>query len=331
MPTNSQNSNNISSRSGRRWLQEAKKAARTGVANSEAQPKQPQHQPTGFRADRIDEAEELPFSKLESRGGESVHEIVTVAIPFVEETSVADKTPVKTATAAIPLAQPVSEKSPPVTTNDNQPDNKDSASKVRVPASDPPPTTSSIVKLADQIVERFPLAASTIILFAGTEESAHTDETCARVSAELAGRRIGSVLLIDSDFPNRNLSIASGMREKPGLREIVAMGMDWQQTVLRNSNSQLDFMPAGLTNQSRWNANKQLHKAAAQMRSEYQFICVSIGDAHAKAARLWSEVCDATYLLVSIENSNQDIAKSAVNVLSKMGARLQGCVVTETS
>ena len=65
------------------------------------------------------------------------------------------------------------------------------------------------------------------------------------------------------------------------------------------------------------------------MKTEYQYVCVAVGDAHSKAAKLWSDVCDGSYLLVSIKNSNGTIAKSAVTELKTNGARLLGCIATD--
>ena len=65
------------------------------------------------------------------------------------------------------------------------------------------------------------------------------------------------------------------------------------------------------------------------MKQDYQFICVSAGDAHDNVAKTWSGVCDGSYLLVSLKNSNEKIAESAVAELQTSGARLLGCVVTD--
>ncbi len=46
--------------------------------------------------------------------------------------------------------------------------------------------TQSITELADQILNRFPLAAPTVLLFAGSEWNPHIDETCAQVAYQLA-------------------------------------------------------------------------------------------------------------------------------------------------
>ena len=65
------------------------------------------------------------------------------------------------------------------------------------------------------------------------------------------------------------------------------------------------------------------------MKREYQFIRVAAGDAHSSAARMWNDICDGSYLLVSMKNSNESFAKSAVAELQARGARLLGCVVTD--
>ncbi len=190
-------------------------------------------------------------------------------------------------------------------------------------------TKDSIGKIADEIVKRFPVASPSVIMFAGSQASLHTDESCARVAAELAGRNLGRVLLIDSDFSDRRLTKASGMSQQGGLSEVMNIAFPWQQAVLKSGSSKLDFMPAGNCPHKRWIPKEQLREALAESKSCYQFICVSVGDAHDAAASTWSELADGAFLLVSATHSSDSVAESAVTQLRSDGARLVGCIVAD--
>jgi Mrp family chromosome partitioning ATPase len=65
------------------------------------------------------------------------------------------------------------------------------------------------------------------------------------------------------------------------------------------------------------------------MKTKYQFICVSAGDAHLGSAKAWSQVCDGSYLLVGLNSTNETYAKSAITELQSSGSRLLGCIVTD--
>lgn len=186
--------------------------------------------------------------------------------------------------------------------------------------------TQSVV---DLILERSNPSAPVVLLFVGSEPNHHVDELTARVAATLCDHVESRVLLIDSDQVSRNLTAASRRQSEPGMTEVIEYNQDWRANLLRNQNANLDFIPVGNGSFGRWNQKELLRKAVCEMKTEYQVVCVAGGDAHGKAAKLWSDVCDGSYLLVSIKNSNGAVAKSAVTQLKSSGARLLGCVVTD--
>jgi Mrp family chromosome partitioning ATPase len=181
--------------------------------------------------------------------------------------------------------------------------------------------------LVDSILDRFPLAAPAVLLFVGSEANTHVDDTCATIAGSLAERNVGEILLIDSNF-NGSLSKIRNLNSSTGIGEVVNDGTDWKPLTVDESSG-MDFMPAGKEGFNRWGGAQRLRKAIAEIKQSYQFICVSGGDAHDNVAKSWSSVCDGSYLLVSLKNSNETIAESAVTELQTSGARLLGCVVTD--
>ena len=79
----------------------------------------------------------------------------------------------------------------------------------------------------------------------------------------------------------------------------------------------------------RWNAKQLLINSVAEMKQDYQFVCVSAGSAHSAHAKLWYDLCEGSYLVVSLKSSNETYAKSSVKELQAGNARLLGCVVTD--
>lgn len=181
--------------------------------------------------------------------------------------------------------------------------------------------------LVDSILDRFPLAAPAVLLFVGSESNSHVDDTCAKIAGSLAERNVGKILLVDSNF-NGRLSKVRNLESSSGIGEVVNDGTEWKLTTV-DELSGMDFMPAGKGGFNRWGGAQRLRNAIAEMKQDYQFICVSAGDAHDNVAKSWSGVCDGSYLLVSLKNSNETIAESAVTELQTSGARLLGCVVTD--
>lgn len=188
-----------------------------------------------------------------------------------------------------------------------------------------------IESLLEKIFERFPLAAPAILLFVGTEQNPHVDETSARVASAIAQRNVGDVLLIDADVEGGRLSRVSGLEGQSGFTECINRNQQWHEKVVSQTGSSFGFMPVGNCDMDRWNAGQLLRNAAAEMKREYQFICVSAGNTHSPHAGLWFDVCDGTYLVVSMTSSNSSYARSAVEELKSRSARLLGCVVTDAA
>lgn len=191
--------------------------------------------------------------------------------------------------------------------------------------------TDAVHNVVAQIQERSNPSVPIVLLFVGSEPNDHVDEMSTRVAAELCDRSQSRVLLVDSDNIGKNLTTASRRLSDPGMTEVIEYNQDWRSNLLRNAGSNLDFLPVGNATFGRWNQKELLRKAVCDMKTEYQFVCVAAGDAHSKAAKLWSDICDGSYLLVSVKNSNDTIAKSAVTELKSGGARLLGCIVTDVT
>lgn len=192
-------------------------------------------------------------------------------------------------------------------------------------------TDQAIEKLANSIIERFPIGDPTVLMFVGSESNKHIDQTCARVAATLADRKIGRILLLDSDIEEHALSDASGVSGQPGITDVVNDSVPWDSAIYGRSATGLDFLASGTSAFHHRDSSNRLRQAVAEMKREYQFICISAGDARSASARIWNDICDGSYLLVSMKNSNKSIAKSAVTEMQSSGARLLGCVVTDVN
>ena len=183
--------------------------------------------------------------------------------------------------------------------------------------------------LAEKILDRFPLASPTILLFVGGEPDPNVESTCKQVADALARCHVGNVLLVDGNLQHRQLSIFEGMAKQSGLSEAINRDQDWRPLVAPQGSGAFSFLPAGVCPPDRWNANELLRRISAEMKQDFQFICVAAGDAHSKQAKLWCDVCDGSYLVVSLRNSNETFCKSAIEELTNQGARVLGCVVAD--
>lgn len=187
----------------------------------------------------------------------------------------------------------------------------------------------AIESLVETLLNRFPLSSPVIILFVGAQGNPLTGSTCANVAKKLAELRIGEILLVDSSA-GRELSRSHQEGDSQGLSNLLGREENWKSLVRTLPTSNLDFLPAGTSHWEHWGAEEKLRTIAAAMKRHYQFVCVAADDANVPNSKIWTGICDGSFLLVSLKNANQAVAESAVVELQTSGARLLGCIVTET-
>lgn len=188
----------------------------------------------------------------------------------------------------------------------------------------------AVDSLCDKILARFPLGAPSVLQFVGAEPNHHIDEACARIASRLAERNVGRILLLDSDLKEQALTNASGLSKSDGITDVTNSGADWKSLVYTGETKALDFLPGGTHQRFRHPEEKsRLQAAVREMKQDYQFVVVSAGDAHGLSAKIWNDICEGTYLLLSLKHSNDVYAQSAVSALQSGGARVLGCVLTD--
>jgi len=170
----------------------------------------------------------------------------------------------------------------------------------------------------------------TIVAFASTEGNEHLESVLIGTGKELGddpGRR---VLIIDSDFGNNRLTKSLKSENSKGLSELTRSGTDLQSLLAETSVESVEFLAAGKRRiQKTQQCETVIKTIVPKLADQFEYILVNVGDAHEKAARIWSKYTNGSYLLVSMQNSNHEIAKSAVSQLNAFGARLIGCIASD--
>ena len=190
---------------------------------------------------------------------------------------------------------------------------------------------SDIEPLIDSILEYYPAGGTPIIALTATEENPQLAATVGRTVLSLASRTNGRFLLIDSDLQNGGLTYNMDRVGRPGLVELVNKKDEWQDAVFATGNPDIDFLPIGRSTFGNMeDISKWIGRTLPQFQQEYQYVIVSAGDAHEEQSQIWCGQASGSYLLVSLTSSNQFVAKSAVTHLKSHGARILGCVITDS-
>ncbi len=183
--------------------------------------------------------------------------------------------------------------------------------------------------VVDSILERYTGTESLVLLFVGSQLNAHVNATTASVAAMLAERKLGSVLLIDSNSASRQLTNQTGSEQFDGLGEAVIESRSWQPMICSGAIPGVSFLPCGTRRLDGTLFQQGVRWVVSEMRKSFDLICVSAGQSDSIDAKIWSDISDGCYLIVSQKHSNPALAQSAVAELQTCGARLLGCIVTD--
>lgn len=172
----------------------------------------------------------------------------------------------------------------------------------------------------------------TIVAFASTENNEQLASIMAGVGRTLIGRSDERVLIVDSDFGNNQLTRALDAKQMNGTSELTSEKTDLLDVITQTSVDRLYFLPVGQKRLSKFHqCESAIHRVVKGCVAQFGLVLVNVGDAHDKAANIWSNHTDGSYLLISMKNSNKAVAKSAVSQLNSSGARLIGCIASDSS
>ena len=188
---------------------------------------------------------------------------------------------------------------------------------------------SQIKPICDSILERTPGCGAKIVTFASSEENEQLATTVMNTAVAIGAKNLGRVLVIDSDFDDRSLTLAIDSETSQGLADIGKGGNTIEQLIETTSLSGVDVLSVGVNKVANTpQLSTIVRKALSAVGNDYEYIFVNIGEAHSQVAKCWAEFTNGTFLLVNMGTTNREIAKSAVSLLNSYGARLIGCIVS---
>ena len=182
--------------------------------------------------------------------------------------------------------------------------------------------------LIDSILQKFPIDNPVAITFVGCKTDGETDKIASDVAHRLADRRVGKVLLIDSNPNSRSLSSNVSLNESAGIGNVVCDEQDWKHLVHTEPASELDFLPFGNVNTA-----KTLRSRTAQFLQQtaavYQFICVSAGLNESPIAKSFCNAADGIYLVADLTQTSHAEAKAVVDKFKLNNQPLIGCIALD--
>jgi Mrp family chromosome partitioning ATPase len=185
----------------------------------------------------------------------------------------------------------------------------------------------SYLALADRISRQWWMQASAALLLVAPDMEPEVCRTAAHLAARLARHGTRDVLLMDCNVTDKSLSDLFELRGKAGLTDVLHGRADAAECVTPTSIDGLFVLPAGRGDARQFDdVTRSVGNLLAQLKQRYRYVIAS-GDAQEAAGRVIARLCDGTYVLVRLGQTEMEPAALTMQHLLEAGARVLGCVV----
>ncbi len=177
-------------------------------------------------------------------------------------------------------------------------------------------------KEADQI-------APSLFAFVSCEPQSHVTDVTGHLAMFVANSTKEQILIVDGDQRGSRLSKKYGVSANLGLTNVLLQGEDWKSLVQTTANRNVVVLPAGTSAPPLGGFDQNvLEQLAQDWKSNFDYVFVDSGQAYSLSANSAYTVCDATYLVLRLGETNRNEADQVVQQLLEGQVPLNGCVVT---
>ena len=182
--------------------------------------------------------------------------------------------------------------------------------------------------LIDSILTQFPLSHPVTLVFVGCKTDAETDAVTADVAQRLTERRVGKVLLVDSNPNSQTLSKELNLAKSEGIGDVICGDKPWKSLLQTGQVTGLDFLPYGSVSTAK-TLRSSTQNFLTDAKTEYQFICASVGRNDSPLAKSFCTAADGIYLLVDLVQLTHLEAKTAADQFLLNNLPLVGCIALD--
>lgn len=189
-------------------------------------------------------------------------------------------------------------------------------------------------QLIRRIIARQDKLGCQILLFADVDSPERVASVCVQFALEIMAAKPLRTLVIDADATDQTLTRKVSQTSEAGWRECLLGETRISEHIMPTERSGVGFLAAGLRNIDfnalRTNIPSGAEQLVADLRNEYDLICVSLGTAFSSSLTWWGKTCDLSFLSLNPISTGRSLARLAVQELQQNGARLEGCIISYT-
>lgn len=173
-------------------------------------------------------------------------------------------------------------------------------------------------------------SASRTVLLTGIGLASETHDVVLHAAALLAEQG-EPILVVDADAAHRTLTCQLDLPEARGLVEAIDSSDTATSLVQRTTLDGVSLLPFGKARlRDVAESANRLAAALQLLEGEYRLVLIDGGRSSELAAATLARLCDATYFVIRLGETEAAFAQAAVRDFRAAGARVLGCIATSS-
>jgi Mrp family chromosome partitioning ATPase len=188
-------------------------------------------------------------------------------------------------------------------------------------------------ELAGNILGQLSPGRPAVLMFTSPGDGEGKTSMLAALAVALAEEVAEDVVVVDANFRNPALANDFGIWADQGLVEVLTGEMDWRQVVRKTSAKHLSVLPGGRFPGDEGPLPEDLKLASLleTLRRGHRLVLVDTASLQYPEVAPLSGMCDGTYLVVALGETERNAARQAVRLIERCGGQLLGCVLTNAA
>jgi Mrp family chromosome partitioning ATPase len=184
-------------------------------------------------------------------------------------------------------------------------------------------------ELARSILEQLTPRHPAVLLFTSPDDGAGKTGMLAALGVALSEEAAEEVIVVDANLRSPALANEFGIWADEGLVEVLTGEKGWRDVVRKTSAKHLCVLPGGrFPDDAALPEDNKLASLLEALRRAHRLVLVDTASLQYPEVAPLSGLCDGTYLVIALGQTERNAARQAARLIKRCGGRVLGCVLT---
>ena len=185
-------------------------------------------------------------------------------------------------------------------------------------------------QLARNVLAHLSPGRPAVLMFTSPDDGAGKTGMLAALAVALAEEVAEDVIVVDANLRSPALANDFGIWAEAGLVEVLTGEKGWREVVRQSSAKHLSVLPGGRFpgDGEPLPEDSKLASLLETLRRSHRLVLVDTASLRYPEVAPLSGLCDGTYLVIALGQTECNAARQAARLIKRCGGRLLGCVLT---